>query len=131
MPPPPMRPCHPPSHTTHQGPVISDCVVFYIRLFCIVLSLSSSCRCFILWCISPCPLPLLVASASSIIVLQRAAQAGRGVQRRRAPGDPRIASQFTGFQVKEKETIDSYVQHLHALFLKYMGLVFIFLLLII
>lgn len=46
------------------------------------------------------PAPLLFSL--SITVLQRHAQASRGVQRRRPPGDPRRAFQFTGCQVKKK-----------------------------
>lgn len=46
---------------------------------------------------------LLLLSDSSIIVLQRHAQAGRGVQWRRAPGDPCSAFQFAGCQVTKKK----------------------------
>lgn len=58
---------------------------------------------FLFMHVSLCLLPLLVPSATSIIVLQRHAQAGRGVQWRRAPGDPRSAFQFAGCQVKERQ----------------------------
>lgn len=95
----PIRPHQPPSHTSHQCLVMFDCVVFYILLFYIFSS-------FLLFFIHAC-LPrlllLLVLSASSIIVLQRHAQAGRGVQWRRAPGDPRSAFQFAGCQVIKKK----------------------------
>lgn len=96
MQPPPVRPRQPPAHTPHQRLVMFDCCLLQpvFLHFLVIPIICYSCTS------PPFPLLLLVLSASSITALQRHAQAGRGVQWRRAPGDPRSASQFTGCQVK-------------------------------
>lgn len=82
---------------THPSNVLSRLTMLS---FTSCVSTFSCHSCYLLFMhVSPCLL-LLVLSASSIIVLQRHAQAGWGVQWRRAPGDPRSAFQLTGCQVK-------------------------------